>query len=363
MAPVQDLLSIERTCFSKNSQNDWVACISEEQEILLFKFLEDFPNYRNLDRSVQLALYAASKIQGVTGKTAVNIGSSRGATGLWEHYHEQFLKSQEDNKVSLGIHASPLTTLGNISSWVAQFLQVKETAFSHSITCATAAHSILNAIAWMESGMAERFIAGGSEAPLTEFTIGQMKALRIYSNDKSEYPCRALDTTKSRNTMILGEAAALFYLTKNALGAKAKIIGYGTAIEPLTSATSVTVDGLCLRESMKMALGGLDIESIDAILTHAPGTIKGDTAEINAIESVFGDTKPYLCNTKWQLGHSLGASAAISLVLAMQMIESGDYPVIPYLHNQHKMQHNPERILINATGFGGNAVSLVVERV
>jgi 3-oxoacyl-(acyl-carrier-protein) synthase len=60
-------------------------------------------------------------------------------------------------------------------------LQSSGPEISHSITCSTALHAVLNGIAWLKSGMVDKFFSGGSEAPLTDFTIAQMRALKIYS--------------------------------------------------------------------------------------------------------------------------------------------------------------------------------------
>ena len=46
----------------------------------------------------------------------VNIGSSRGATQLFEKYHQYFLYKPGKRMSPL---VSPTTTLGNIASWVA----------------------------------------------------------------------------------------------------------------------------------------------------------------------------------------------------------------------------------------------------
>jgi len=347
-------------CFEKKNKT-WISPISKEKEGQLQAFLKDHKAYKFLDRSVQLALFAARSLNNIPEQTAVNIGSSRGATGLWEKYHSRFRESG-----TVPTATSPLTTLGNISSWVAQDLGLKGTAFSHSITCATASHAILNAIAWLESGMATSFIAGGSEAALTEFTVAQMQAMRIYSRDSIPYPCKSLDLDKSQNSMILGEAAACFLLSKEDKDSLAKITGYGSAIEKLKSATSLTENGTCLQGSMKQAVAHIDLETVDAIITHAPGTIKGDKAEVTAIIAVFGKNYPYLCNNKWQLGHVLGASGALNLRMAIEMLQSEELFKIPYLKesfvNPRGDVRIPKRILINATGFGGNAVSLLVER-
>jgi 3-oxoacyl-(acyl-carrier-protein) synthase len=92
---------------------------------------------------------------------------------------------------------------------VAHDLKNKGPEISHSITCSTALHAILNAVAWLQSGMATRFLVGGSEAPLTAFTLAQMQALKIYANEESEFPCKAFDLTKTKNSMVLGEGAGI----------------------------------------------------------------------------------------------------------------------------------------------------------
>lgn len=357
----------EITCFSV-IKHAVVSKISSSNEASLELIKEESRMYAQLDRSVLLALLASRKLQLGTGKTAINIGSSRGATHVWEDGYSRFRETclQAGSADSLSPLTSPLTTLGNISTWIAQDLGIDTIAFSHSITCATASHSILNGIAWLQSGMVDQFIAGGSEAPLTPFTIEQMRSMRIYSNDTDSYPCKALDLTKKANTMILGEAAACFLLSREKSDdCNASIIGYGASIESLKSATSVTVDGLGLQQAMKDATSSFDMDSIDAIITHSPGTIKGDDAEYNAILKVFGEQHPALCNNKWQIGHTLGASSAMSIAMALQMFKENQIYKIPYLEksfcNPKKIKH-PKRVLVNATGFGGNAVSILLEK-
>jgi 3-oxoacyl-(acyl-carrier-protein) synthase len=48
-----------------------------------------------------------------------------------------------------------LQPLGNISSWVAHDLQ--SSGPEHSNTCSTALHAVLNGVAWLRSGMADKF--------------------------------------------------------------------------------------------------------------------------------------------------------------------------------------------------------------
>ncbi|WP_298417168.1 beta-ketoacyl synthase N-terminal-like domain-containing protein [uncultured Kordia sp.] len=348
--------------FNKEKSTEYSAPLSlkAQQEVNVLK--ESNSKYKNLDNSVLYAIIAArNAIKHANWESendfGINIGSSRGATALFEKYHQDFLENNQAQTLS-----SPTTTLGNISSWVGHDLQTNGPQISHSITCSTALHALMNGIAWMQSGMATKFLVGGSEAPLTPFTIAQMKALHIYAKKETEYPCLSLDLEKKRNTMILGEGAAAICLEKGEKSnALAKIRGIGYATEILKHNTSISANGVCFEKSMRMALGNHLPEEIDAIVMHAPGTIKGDLAEYNAIKKIFCNKMPNLTTNKWKIGHTFGASGMLSVELAILMIQHQKFISIPYL-DDGKQPAQINKILVNAVGFGGNAVSVLLTR-
>jgi 3-oxoacyl-(acyl-carrier-protein) synthase len=285
----------------------------------------------------------------------INIGSSRGATDLFEQHFEEYLTTGKAQTL-----ASPTTTLGNISSWVAHDLQTEGPEISHSITCSTALHAVLNGVAWLRSGMADKFLVGGSEAPLTDFTIAQMRALKIYSRSDEDYPNRALDLDKKQNTLILGEGAGVCCLEigkkENAL---AFIEGIGYATEILEHNISISAEADCFQKSMRMALANTNLSEVDAIVMHAPGTIKGDLTEYKAIEKVFGSQLPLLTTNKWKIGHTFGASGILSLELAILMLQHNQFVGVPFAKEQNAKQPI-RKVLVNAVGFGGNAVSILL---
>ncbi|WP_454981040.1 beta-ketoacyl synthase N-terminal-like domain-containing protein [Capnocytophaga haemolytica] len=320
------------------------------------------PLFTPLDPSVLYAMFAARQAvrqagwQGV--RFGVNIGSSRGATSLFEAHYQRFL-----SEGSCLTQASPTTTLGNIATWVAQDLGAGGFELSHSITCSTALHGVANAVAWLKSGMEEHFVVGGSEAPLTPFTIAQVKALKIYSTLPMPYPCRAMDEDKRQNSMVLGEGAAVFCLERGERsGALAYITGLGFATERLTHSVSLSKEGFCLQESMRRALESASYPEIDMIITHCTGTVKGDRAELAAIRAVFGTDMPLLTNNKWKIGHTYGASGALNLEMAIHSLCEGQFYAVPYLNGERWEPRKIHNVLINAVGFGGNAISVVVSR-
>ncbi len=365
-----------RHCFTEKDFDGNKALIAElsndaKKEIRALK--DSDSKYKNLDDSVLFAIYVSREAIKISDwkssdNFGINIGSSRGATTLFEKYHKDFLKQGKSKTLS-----SPTTTLGNISSWVAHDLQTQGPEISHSITCSTGLHAILNGVAWINSGMCNKFLVGGSEAPLTPFTIAQMQALKVYHKDKSKkdyhselveepYPCQSFNLEKTQNTMILGEAASVACLeqgeTQNAL---AIIKGIGYATEILEHNISISTEATCFQKSIKMALGEINADTIDAIVMHAPGTIKGDLSEYKAIQKVFCNKMPFLTTNKWKVGHTFATSGMLSLELALLMLQHQKAIEVPFA-NKQKHPKEIKNILVNAVGFGGNAVSILLSK-
>ncbi|WP_288003252.1 beta-ketoacyl synthase N-terminal-like domain-containing protein [Altibacter sp.] len=339
----------------------WVSEIASEADRELWVLQQD-PRYKKVDRSVLFAILAARKA--VLPKhfseknTGINIGSSRGATQLFEQYHSSFLK---ENSVST--YTSPTTTLGNISSWVGQDLGAKGVQIEHSVTCSTALHALLNGIAWLRAGMADAFVVGGSEAALTPFTFAQMQALRLYSASTNKMACESLRLQKTKNTMVLGEGAAVAVIeTGISQRTQAVVKGYGIASEIITHNSSITKDADCFQQSMRMALKKASLETVDCIVMHAPGTVQGDTAEYNAISAVFKEQLPLLTSNKWLVGHTFAASGMLSLELAVMLLKHNRFIENPFFANQRHAPKTLKSVMVNAVGFGGNAVSIIISK-
>ncbi|MBC7913134.1 MAG: beta-ketoacyl-ACP reductase, partial [Pyrinomonadaceae bacterium] len=306
-----------------------VAALQYQAAALIEQIFQEH-NYRGLDRCVIMAIYAARQAVKNAGwelerNVVINIGSSRGATGLSEHYFNQF-----KNTGRVSPSTSPVTTLGNVSSWVGQDLNSRGARISHSVTCSTGLQAIANGFAWLKSGMADKFLAGASEAPLTPFTIAQMKALGIYSDDScSPYPCRPLNISK-KNTFVLGEGAAVFALERishqqllSDTSNPVIIESVGFGFEQISSKTGISTQGNGFKSAIQDALEhSRDNSAPDMIILHAPGTVAGDFAELNAIKSLFSTSQiPVLCSGKWMTGHTLGASGCLTLEYAIWILK------------------------------------------
>jgi len=337
-----------------------VASLDENSQQIVAELQQSDVKYKSLDKSVLYAMAASRQAVADSGWDTdsvfgINIGSSRGATDLFEKHFQEYLETGKAQTL-----ASPTTTLGNISSWVGHDLQSTGPEISHSITCSTALHALLNGVAWLRAGMVDKFLIGGSEAPLTDFTIAQMRALKIYSHSEETYPNQALNLDKKLNSMILGEGAAVCCLEigkkDNAL---AFIEGIGYATEILEHNISISAEATCFQKSMKMALQNTNLEDVDVIVMHAPGTKAGDLTEYKAIQKIFGESLPLLTTNKWKIGHTFGTSGMLSVELAVLMLQHNQFIGVPFAKAQ--TQTKPiKKVLVNAVGFGGNAVSVLL---
>lgn len=354
------------TCLVQGEKNGyWRGQLTPNATQQLDTLRAEGKPYNKLDKTALLAITSAEQaIKGLAlspeANWGVNIGSSRGATTILEEAQHQFLAQE-----ALSPNTSPLSTLGNVSSWVAQRLGVQAMSLSHSVTCSSALHAIANGISWLESGRCDCFLAGGAEAPLTPFTIAQMQALRIYApSHKTDFPCRAMDLRKDQNSMVLGEAAASFVLTRQPdQKPLAWVEGLGFAMEPLSSPTSISANGSALQKAMKMALEEANLDFVDVIVSHTPGTVRGDQAEYHAIQTVFPEKCPLITNNKWKIGHSLGASGALSLEMALLMLKNQTFITLPFRVNKEgELPSTITTVMVNATGFGGNAISLILSK-
>ncbi len=357
-----------------------VAAVPAEVETALTTLRTELA-LRVLDRAALLAVLAARQAMAAAGwisagldsssapPITIGIGSSRGATGRLEEAYAGFLT---DGRT--GPSTSPLTTPGNLAAAVAHDLLGRGgavgAAVSHSSTCSSALQALGTGLAWLKAGLADRYLAGGTEAPLTSFTVAQLRAVGIYSGlDAVEGPCRPGQAGASANTFVLGEGAAVFALERAVPRADETVLSaVGFGFEQAASRTGITPNGHHFQQAMRQALrlAGRAPAEVDAIVLHAPGTLAGDAAELAAVRAVFGPAQPALLSNKWLLGHTLGAAGALSLEFALWLLnnplEPAPAPAYAGFLTAATAPPRPRRcVLVNAAGFGGNAACAVME--
>ncbi len=66
-----------------------------------------------------------------------------------------------------------------------------------------------------------------------------------------------------------------------------------------------------------------------------------------------------LTTNKWKIGHTFGASGILSIELAILMMQHQEFISVPFAETQ-KPRKQIRKVLVNAVGFGGNAVSVLL---
>jgi 3-oxoacyl-[acyl-carrier-protein] synthase II len=201
--------------------------------------------------------------------------------------------------------------------------------------CATSNTAIMDALNYIRLGKAKVIITGGSEAPVTEASIGgfcAMKAMSARNNDPAT-ASRPFDV--SRDGFIMGEGAGALVLEEYehaiARGAHiyAEVVGASMTADAYHM-TATHPEGLGALRAMQNALNeaGLKPEDVDYLNGHATSTPVGDLSEIAAITKLFGEDPKHLSisATKSMTGHLLGAAGAIEAIASILSIKHGIIP-------------------------------------
>jgi 3-oxoacyl-[acyl-carrier-protein] synthase II len=164
-------------------------------------------------------------------------------------------------------------------------------------------------------------------------------------------------------------------LAELGLTPKAEVLGVGWTSDAhhFTLPNQATIVR-AIEEALQDA--GLGTADIDCINAHGTSTLKGDKVEVESLRQVFGHHLgriPISAN-KSQVGHSLGAAAAVEAVLGIEGLrhqtllptanylpdpELGEIDVVPKVARR---QHC-ELLLSNAFGFGGTNCCVVFRGV
>jgi 3-oxoacyl-[acyl-carrier-protein] synthase II len=254
--------------------------------------------------------------------------------------------------------------------------------FCVSSACASGNHAIGEAFSNILTGRSDVMITGGSEAALTPIGLASFCAARSLSlrNDNPQAASRPFD--RDRDGFVLSEGAGIVILEEETRAKKrgapiyAELLGY-SATDDGYHITAPLPDGNGAAMTMKLALAdaGIELEKVDYINAHGTGTELNDIAESAAIKSVFGKYAYQIpvSSTKSSLGHLLGASGAVELIVCVKAINESTIPPNINLENQDercdlKMDFVPLEAreakvnvaLSNSFGFGGHNACVVV---
>ena len=344
---------------------------------------------KRLDRFTQFAIASAKDAVADSGidfskeepfRCGVVIGSGIG--GLWE------FEVQEERLLHKGIDkVSPFTIpklmVNSASGHVSSIYGIKGPNFAVATACASAANSIGSALRAIQYGDADVMVTGGSEAALTPIGLAGFQNMRALSfrGDAPQQASRPFDA--DRDGFVLAEGAGVVVLEElehaRARGARiyGELMGYGASGDA-GHITQPDEEGRGAAQAMAMALrdAAINPEAVQYINAHGTSTPLGDKAETAAVKKVFGEQarKLAVSSTKSQLGHTLGASGGIELVVCALTVSRGvisptinldtpdpacDLDYTPKVAREARV----DVAMSNSFGFGGHNASLVLGKL
>ena len=341
---------------------------------------------KRLDRFSQFGLVAGIRAVEDSGlqfdsedvrKCGVILGSGIGGLTEIENQVERLLYKGPDRVSALTIPKLMLNAAGgNISIRYG----LRGINYSVATACASANNAMGNAFQCVQAGVCDVVVTGGTEAAMTQMGVSgfqNMKALSM-RNDEPARASRPFDI--DRDGFVLSEGAGVLIFEElehaKARGAKiyCEVMGFGASGDA-GHITQPDPAGLGASQAMSGALNDANInpDQVDYVNAHGTSTPLGDKAETQAIKSVYGSAAAGLnvSSTKSSLGHSLGASGGIELVVTCKAIESSTIPPTLNLDNQDPecdLNYTPNTpvdreinfAMSNSFGFGGHNASIVV---
>ena len=255
--------------------------------------------------------------------------------------------------------------------------------FTTVSACATSNTAIIDAYNYIKWNKADMIITGGSEAAITESSVGGFNSAKALStnNENPQAASRPFDV--NRDGFVIGEGAGAVILEELESAKKrgahiiAEIVGGGMAADAY-HLTGTHPDGEGAYLGMLAALedAGIQPHDIDYLNVHATSTPQGDLSELKAAERVFGrENNLNISATKSMTGHLLGAAGAVEAITCIKTVSENIIP--PTINTQEPepaykdvfdftlgKKKNKEVIyaMNNTFGFGGHIATSIFKK-
>ena len=330
-------------------------------------------------------VHANLTMNGETGpRTACLIGSAINGA---DAFRTEMLHFQEKGPLKISPFLLPNLCANLPSGKAGMLLGFTGPVFSPQGACASGNHAIGIGARMIRDGDCDFVLAGGVDTPILpeiihgftnmNATVKVLKGDRAYADPSQASRPFSVD----RRGFVLSEGAGVIVLAaeemlaRHGLRARAEVMGVGWTSDAyhFTKPNPQTIIR-GIREAIDDA--GLAAGDIQYINAHGTSTPKGDLVEVDCLREVFGkglENIPFSSN-KSQIGHTLGAAAAIEDALTIEGMQRGI--ILPTINHRpdplfadidcvpnEARSRRYEIALSNAFGFGGTNCCIVFRGV
>jgi 3-oxoacyl-[acyl-carrier-protein] synthase-1 len=226
-----------------------------------------------------------------------------------------------------------------------------------SNACTSSLSAIWLAKKWLEAGVVDSVVVAAAEE-VGPFVLQGFQCLHALTSSIAK------PFSKERDGLQLGETAAVMIFSKRA----SDVVVSGVAVDVEGHAVTRSAPS---GDSLKRAIHALDLDEPDLIVAHGTGTQINDEIEDQIFFNEYG-ARPAITGSKWSIGHTLGASGAVDVILACESIRRqtafrlGNTEAVDakfrcsYLIKNSEINVKPSRVLVSSLGFGGiHAVTMI----
>jgi 3-oxoacyl-[acyl-carrier-protein] synthase II len=346
----------------------------------------DSKDAKRVDRFTQFAMVAgtdALRHSGLdisredTHRCGVILGTGIGGLGEIETQMVRLMTKGPDRVSPFTVPKMMLNAAGSMLSIA---FGMHGPNYAVATACASATNAMADALKLIQNGSIDLALTGGTEAAMTRMGMAAFQNIKALStrNDDPATASRPFDA--DRDGFVFSEGAGLLVFEElehaKARGAEIFCEVYGAGVSADAGhITQPDEKGTGAARAMENALDDaqLDASRIQYVNAHGTSTPLGDKAETLALKHVFGEhaRKLSISSTKSQLGHSLGASGGIEMVVTIQSLLHHIVPPTINLHTPDPdcdLDYTPlvprerevKMAMSNSFGFGGHNASIIV---
>tara|TARA_R110002050_G_scaffold69507_11_gene150447 strand:- start:4559 stop:5800 length:1242 start_codon:yes stop_codon:yes gene_type:complete len=344
------------------------------------------------DRFTQYALYSATEAINDSGLDINSLspfdmgviwGSGQGGMQTFEDEVMNFM--EEGKRPRFNPFFIPKMLVNMASGMIAMKFGLMGINYTAVSACASSNSAIMDAFNYIRLNKAKVMVTGGSEAPITQASIGGFNAMKALStrNDDPQRASRPFD--EDRDGFVMGEGAGALILEeyehakKRGANIYAEIVGAGMT-DDAYHISATHPEGIGAIKAMQLAMEEAQLvpEQINYLNVHATSTPVGDLSEIKAVAKTFNNEFDNLkiSATKSMTGHLMGAAGAVEAILAIKAIGNN---IIPPTINTVKIDpnipkttpivikeaidHTVNVAMSNTFGFGGHNATTIFKKV